>query len=566
MTEMMQSSDRNDSLAGAPSSEKESAPLLATPDNNNNTNGRRSPDDSSGGDDDLEYNSGFIHDSVQHSNKHYSVYTAIIFILNYSIGSGVLGLPNEYNGAGYILSTIILGWCAILTYACYKFVGNLIFRAEAVTAVALSFGLNKNEFVDKPDVIISQLRDNINIDDFKDQYDKFYRNEYELNHLIGMFCGRRWRIGYDITFFVAQMISLWSYCALFGASLARTVGIDGISSSCNIELSGYTEDCRLLYTFYSCIFWIWCIILVLMDFTEQMSLQIISFIARIIIIMLIIITSIGLMYGNLYYDIGDGSYHERSNDNTPYYGPGVSPWKWSGLLYFIAVAVFAFSNQFCVPDVIEPLKYRDRRKQTYMFTASAVILFVIYSMVGIVVSLYFGNDTEDPCTLAWKTFRGFLWNNGNKPGWSYVFGYIILLLPAVDLASSYPLNAITLCNTIEQAALNLDRLREDTSYFTKWKVIIRVGVVSINAILGLLIWNFDFIVILSGMATLIALYVLPAYAEYKSQEICTIITSNENAYITPVTDWTSQKWVIWTVGVTALLAAIGIIVELATDY
>ena len=112
----------------------------------------------------------------------------------------------------------------------------------------------------------------------------------------GMFCGKWWKLLYDVSYVLATLIALWSYSALFGISLARNVGIPGIAAACDMNADGDDPDtgCRGLYSFYVALFWVWTCFVSLMDFSEQQGIQIAATVARVLIISLMMLTSIGM--------------------------------------------------------------------------------------------------------------------------------------------------------------------------------------------------------------------------------------------------------------------------------
>ena len=129
--------------------------------------------------------------------------------------------------------------------------------------------------------------------------------------------------------------------------------------------------------------------------------------------------------------------------SAPHYGDGIEAFKWSGFLYFIAVANFAYGAQFAVPDILQPLRHSDRPKGILLWRSVAIILIFIYCISGVCISVYFGDDIEDPASLAWKYYRGFEWSD-NRPAGSYIIAWLVILFPAVDMLTAYPLHCITL--------------------------------------------------------------------------------------------------------------------------
>ena len=122
----------------------EEIPLLPTTHNIDDAN-RSEPDNGS---------SNGINNKTQKTRKkgQYSLFVAICFSLNYSIGSGILGLPYEYYNAGFILGSILLIFIGFLTYITYCYVVDGIQKAEAITTIAMKnkYLINKNELLSHP--------------------------------------------------------------------------------------------------------------------------------------------------------------------------------------------------------------------------------------------------------------------------------------------------------------------------------------------------------------------------------------------------------------------------------
>ena len=126
------------------------------------------------------------------------------------------------------------------------------------------------------------------------------------------------------------------------------------------------------------------------------------------------------------------------------------------------------------------------------------------------------------CTLAYEYFIGFYSNadddsnlyDNNRPIWTYIISYYIVLMPCVALLTANPLNCITLSNMIEQAFLNDEQLND-----IKFLVVVRVGIVTLATLLGLVVWEFTYIIIFVGICGVFSTFVCIPYAEYVSQNI-----------------------------------------------
>ena len=170
-------------------------------------------------------------------------------------------------------------------------------RAEAITNLFKIHNIPRHELMTNPPQQTIDILSNTSVQTLKANY-AFIENEYQLSQLIGLFGGKWWKLFYDISYCISTLIALWSYSALFGVSLARNIGISVIAKECDMSIDADDESdgCRALYSFYVCIFWVWTLIVSLMDFTEQQSIQIFATFCRILIIGLMVCTSIGLLY------------------------------------------------------------------------------------------------------------------------------------------------------------------------------------------------------------------------------------------------------------------------------
>eukprot|EP01084_Bolivina_argentea_P101323 181681_1 len=514
-------------------------------------------------------------------NQHgYSIYVSICFALNYSIGAGILGLPFEFYNTGYILSSLMIIFIGLLSYITNMYVVDAIIRAEAITTLIQQHDsciIPKYEIISNGQYVKERLKNKITSEAIQSNY-QIIRNEYQLSELIGIFCGKWCRLGYDISFGVSTLIGLWSYNVLFGVSLARNISIPLISSACNMEQDNQSTDCRALYSIYVLIFWSWTLVITLIDFRHQQWLQVSATIARVIIIFLMVFTSIGLMYSVYYYN---GNNYIIFPEYT--FTNDISAWNWSGLVYIIAVSSFAFGSQFCVMDVIQPLSYENKQnKQHFIWCSSIIICVIVYIFCGVVISLYYGNNTQSPCTLAWEGFMGFSATD-IQPIWAIIVAWFIVLLPAIDIGSAFPLIATTLSNTFEAILLNIlvknKQHQKDINditnfyescYHQRYVVIIKITLCTLVSGLALIEWNFELILAISGAFKLLATYVAPCYLEYKSKQFMNeICIDNENINVGNTVNtkkWMSNVWWFCIITGIALIAFVAVFVYTILEF
>ena len=114
----------------------------------------------------------------------YGLFVAVCFSLNYSIGSGILGLPFEYFKSGFIMGSVLLCYLGLLTYITYTHVMDGMQRGEALTILANENGLTRTELMYDPSYTAERLR-GTRPHELKSKY-AFIKNEYQLSELIGM--------------------------------------------------------------------------------------------------------------------------------------------------------------------------------------------------------------------------------------------------------------------------------------------------------------------------------------------------------------------------------------------
>ena len=159
-------------------------------------------------------------------------------------------------------------------------------------------------------------------------------------------------------------------------------------------------------------------------------------------------------------------------------------------------------SQFCTTDIIHPLKYEDRNKPSRIFIITVIVSATLYYINNVSIAYYFKDNTLSPCTLLWSHFSDSYNNQTSKQEnnsfvvfISSIVAWFIVLFPALDVSSAYPLNAITLANTIESAIFNKQYLIENQTWISK---IIKISICVICTLLSLFIWNFQEILAYSG--------------------------------------------------------------------
>lgn len=494
------------------------------------------------------------------------LWIAVCFSLNYIIGSGVLSLPREYFLSGYILGTLLLLYMAMFAYCVYQYVVYALIRSESITCLATRAGISHDELLSNPQNTIQVLRaSNISTETLKTHY-VMNHCDYQLSQLIGIFCGKKWRHAYQILFAVASLVGLWSYFALFALSLSRTISISFISDSCNIQLTNYTSECRLLYSFFIVVFWLWAIFITSVEFRQQSIFQITITSFRFLSVFLMTMTSIVMMYSYMSYNQISSTFVSNNNESN-IYGSDVETWKWSGIAIMIAASAFSYGNQFCVTDVnsLMHVSNRSSSKQSMFWAWVVCLSFSVYLVISSSLSLFYGDGILSPCTLLWKNFVGFsvTADVDERPIWASILSWFVVVFPAMDIASSYPLLTITFCNTYQVIIFSREQLSSVNGRY--YILCLRYCVCTLCGFLALFVWDFQSIIEISGSFMLISNYCIPCYMEYCGQKMCTEITGDELSHSTCEgrrKQWPSNRILILICVITSIVAAIAVIVNL----
>jgi len=347
--------------------------------------------------------------------------------------------------------------------------------------------------------------------------------------------------------------TLWAYNVLFGVSLARNIPF-GPYTTCNRETDD-SSACRDLYSIYVFVFWCWSTTMTLLDFRHQKWLQVSATVARACIIVLMVITAVGLSLSHWYYD-GDTYTYDTAyvalNSNE------IAMWDWQGIPWMIAVGAFAFGISVNAIDVIGPLSTRDKKRMSALWTCAITLCTVVYVVCGVVIAAYFGAHVVSPCSLGWLGFMGFK-DADTQPTWATLVSWIIILLPALDIASSFPLIGTTAANTVHAFVFGIlahyDMLNEEDlaaydhgvagendqqqqqdenatwferCYRHRHKIVIKIIMCTFVSGLALIESDFEFVLSLAGAFGLLAVYCGPCVLHWKSTQFMRDICVDRN--------------------------------------
>eukprot|EP01029_Cantina_marsupialis_P018349 TRINITY_DN4207_c0_g1_i3.p1 TRINITY_DN4207_c0_g1~~TRINITY_DN4207_c0_g1_i3.p1 ORF type:complete len:207 (+),score=59.29 TRINITY_DN4207_c0_g1_i3:74-694(+) len=100
-----------------------------------------------------------------------------------------------------------------------------------------------------------------------------------------------------------------------------------------------------------------------------------------------------------------------------------------------------------------------------LFYSCLSVTLALYASCGLILSLYFGTSVKDSCNLNWKHYTAGYSADG-KPFWVGAIEYIVVLFPAIDVLSAFPLCAIALGNNLLAGFSSTKQIHE----CSRWRV------------------------------------------------------------------------------------------------
>lgn len=272
---------------------------------------------------------------------------------------------------------------------------------------------------------------------------------YEMPVLCRKFLGPWGRLAYMLCLSVYIYGALLAYTSVFAKSCASTFPLPGVGDSYAVYLAVFA----LLVVPLSCL-----------ELTEQVAIQVVLAGCRVLLVVLMVGT-VGAAYGSKAESFPGQSgesprvYFIRSltrypnstliqrvhtattkpKPNPP--GPaGIPLWDVGGLYVFLPIACYAFIYHHSIAGLSHPV--RDKKLLGSIFLTTFLICAVAYGAIAVLVASYFGPGMAQSSNLEWRDY------GAGGGGFKRVLAFYILLFPALDVASAFPLNAITLGNNL----------------------------------------------------------------------------------------------------------------------
>jgi hypothetical protein len=403
-------------------------------------------------------------DSQDQSDAPFSFAVTVAFTLNYIIGTGFLTLPWGFNQTGRILGVTVLGLMTLFAMSAALFMLEAMARAEAYANQANNFGSFKGDYVQintKSLPSITIRNDSQQFVSLKETRNDLHRlsdvepltevhvvgnQKYEVTELCKIFLGKQSVRLYTFLIAVYMYGTLWAYSTVFSESLAMRLPLFSQSSD-EVELSSAS------YRIYLLLFASIVVPSSMLELSEQVLVQVTLSVCRLLMVVLMITT---ICFATVQQNIDSSNGNDNASqpfgpltrfqsnlqaDNTSH-----DPTNFNKLYLLLPMAAYATIFHHSIPSISQPV--RDKLQLGRIFTATLLICFIAYTAMAIVISSYFGNKTLICSNLNWDFYWGKLTEDREIPLYARCISSFVVLLPALDVASAFPLNAITLGNSL----------------------------------------------------------------------------------------------------------------------
>jgi amino acid permease len=306
-------------------------------------------------------------------------------------------------------------------------------RGSVSTSNALSFS-----FVDKKGKGSSIL--------ISDHSHASHAEDVEVTDLAREVLGTEGRLTYQSALMMLTYVGLLAYSQVFNSTFVTQV--------CPLCSGGYAFLPSLLFGAVV-------IPLSCFDLAEQITLQVVMSLLRFLSLGILLFGTLAAIFldssgqRNQPSDLDTSAPFSATTSNGTFSTPLV---QWSGFGVMFTTAIFSQLFQHSVPGLVRPLAAEDRKYIPQIFKYALLTTAVIYIAIGTACVVFFGNSLEHSVNL---NFVDFDWgydrshHGAQRNEWVRMsislLSMVVVLFPALDTLSVFPLIANTLGNNLNSA-------------------------------------------------------------------------------------------------------------------
>jgi amino acid permease len=362
----------------------------------------------------------------------FGFWTSYFFMINCVIGAGFLSLPWAYSNGGWLFCTVFQVVISGVSYYLYSLYLEVMARVDvlirlkqddrALTPVSFTKFLAlvkrrrtkpllRAEYI--PEITNRRL-------DAAEIVKEVFGGPMYVIYVIGIFC---FLIGSEV-----------AYASIFSSSLAAHIPL-GALSTCDIYApTASLSSCRVNYRIFTAVFSVLMVYFTIKGFSEQVWMQSVMTFMRFLVMVVVISASL--------HSIATHSNFSNTDFNNVEWPPA-----FNSAAIGKAIPILFFANMFTmtVPSLAEVVK---NRPYTLPRIGLLTVLTcgVTYLILGLAVS-FAVYDVPSMSNIAFSYYSAG-YAQDERPIWTVLVEYIVLLFPALDVVSSFPLYSIVLSDNL----------------------------------------------------------------------------------------------------------------------
>lgn len=374
---------------------------------------------------------------VEEDKTKFGGFAGYAYTLNSVIGAGFLSIPWAYQNGGWGISVAIQAVFLALGWALAREVVEITSR---VTALAINGvqarPLSLFELLTKP-FYKSQASQSPALPSAPNIINTL---QFDLYGEVQLLMGKGWAVVFFLVNCFFLVCSLTAYANIFGTNLASHLPV---LEDCSYSGNTVSTHCNEQYAFFLLIYFFLMAYFSVIEFHEQVWMQYTMTLIRLVVILTVILLSVLSL-----------TLEKNLSDDQPYRSGHPNIANFSEMGRTMPILLFAGTYQNYYSSILSATR-KEPRTISAIIASVAVTLLLCYPALGLTAA--FGlSDLPSNVSLA---FRNFTNGNSaeNRPIWTYLVSYLIVLFPALDVISIFPILAHGLSDTILSVVYSADR-------------------------------------------------------------------------------------------------------------
>ncbi|OWZ14876.1 Transmembrane protein [Phytophthora megakarya] len=429
----------------------------------------------------------------QQARAQYSPLVAYAFTVNYILGVGSLGIPYAFYRAGLVMGNVMIVVVTLLSYMTVLWVCETVARARE--AFVMSFLLDETTALKSFSYATPDSTPHRQPPSTRSSVALEYDDFPEVTQLCDRFLGPVGSKMYQISLLGLMYGGLVGYSQVFVNTFLTQVDHIGDWQLSSVHAA----------IFFACIV----VPLSCSDLTEQIYVQLTMSVVRFAALLIMIFSAAYAVFRDPY----DGGAVLKPDVEAPYISD-YSLVDLTGFGVMFSTGVFSQLFQHSVPGLLAPLGARNQEKAPAIFGSTLLTTMMFYIALGSVCSLYFGPKLATSVNLNWAEFTwGINESMSLVPLWAKLLSMIVVVFPALDTLSVFPLISVTLGDNM---AAVIPKRWTRHGRKSSWKLLCRFGAALPPLLISMFVSDLSVTLQISGLMGIYVAFFAPALLQLQA--------------------------------------------------